>query len=149
MTSDQPVEPAQDPLVAGPLWYRARIRRLGAVFGLAPMLLMGVIAWAALQLGDGKLSGTIGLFGGVSAAPGLLVAGVPFSDSSWHWLAVAASVPIWALLGLIAARRATRSPVADWSDFRGQLLWLTLAVVIGATGALLASTAILGESLVL
>ena len=149
---DQPgprPEAGNGPLMAGPQWYRARIRSLGPLFGLVPMVLMGATAMLALRLGDGRSSGLIGLVGGVSAAPGLLVAGAPFADAGRYPLAVLASVPLWLVLGLIASRRATRSAVASWRDYGRELLWLTIGVVMGAVGALIAATSILGESLIL
>ena len=134
--------------MAGPRWYRARIRLLGPLFGLIPMIVLGAIAMLALRLGDGRTSGLIGLVAGVSAAPGLLIAGAPFSDDAAYPLAVLASTPLWLLLGLLASRRATRTSVATWRDYARELLWLTIAVVLGASGALIAATASLGESLI-
>ncbi len=137
------------PLTAGPRWYRARIRVFGPILGIVPMIVLGAIAMTALWLGDGRSSGLIGLIGGVTAAPGLLVAGAPFSDDAGYPLAVLASVPLWLLLGLIASRRATRPVLASWLDFWRELMWLTIGVMMGAIGALIAATAILGESLIL
>lgn len=102
----------------------------------------------ALRVGDGKTSGLIGLVGGVSAAPGLLVAGAPFADDAMYPVAVLASVPLWLALGFLASRRATRTPIAAWSDYARELFWLTVAVVLGSCGALIAATTILGESLI-
>jgi hypothetical protein len=113
------------------------------------MAVMGVVAWLALRLSDSRASGVVGLIGGVSAAPGLLVAGAPFADDGRYPLAVLASVPLWLLLGLIASRRATRAPVASWRDYWRELLWLTIAVIVGACAALVVATNVLGESLVL
>ena len=135
------------PLYDGPRWYRSRIRRLGPVFGLVPMIVIGAIAWLALQFGDGRTSGMIGLVGGVTAAPGLLLAGAPFSDSDGYAPAVLASVPLWLLLGFVASRRATRSPIATWATYSKDLLWLTLAVAAGAGIALGGAALSLGESL--
>jgi hypothetical protein len=112
------------------------------------MIVLGATAMIALRVGDGKTSGLIGLFGGVSAAPGLLVAGAPFADESRYPLAVLASVPLWLLLGLIASRRATRSLVANWADYWRELTYLTIGVVLGASGALIAAGSILGETLI-
>ena len=103
----------------------------------------------ALQLGDGRTSGLIGLVTGVSAAPGLLVAGAPFADDGRYPLAVVASIPLWLMLGLVASRRATKRPMATWTDYWRELMWLTSGVVIGAVAALVAATSILGESLIL
>lgn len=137
------------PLTAGPRWYRARIRVLGPLLGLVPMALFGTIAMVALRLGDGRSSGLIGLVGGVTAAPGLLVAGAPFADDARYPLAVIASIPLWIVLGLIASRRATRQVVASWRDYWRELAWLSIGVLMGAIGALVAATSILGESLIL
>lgn len=136
------------PLTAGPRWYRARIRALGPLLGVVPGLALGAIALVALQLGDGRTSGLIGLVGGVAAAPGLMIAGAPFADDTHYPLAVLASTPLWLVLGLIASRRATRWPMASWRDYWREMTWLTAAVVLGAIGALVAATSVLGESLI-
>jgi len=133
--------------MAGPRWYRARIRLLGPLVGLTPMVILGAIAMISLRVGDGRTSGLIGLVAGVSAAPGLLLAGAPFADDARYPLAVVASTPLWFLLGLLASRRATRIPTANWWDYARELFWLTVAVVLGASGALIAATTVLGESL--
>ncbi|MDJ0767829.1 MAG: hypothetical protein QNJ12_03510 [Ilumatobacter sp.] len=137
------------PLTAGPRWYRTRIRLLGPLFGVLPMAVLGGTAMVALRVSDSRSSGLIGLIGGVSAAPGLLVAGAPFADEGRYPLAVLASVPMWIVLGFVASRRATASSVASWRDYWRELLWLTVAVVMGAIAALVAATTILGESLIL
>jgi hypothetical protein len=113
------------------------------------MMLLGGIALVSLRVGEGRASGLIGLVGGVSAAPGLLVAGAPFADDGRYPLAIVASAPLWLVLGLIASRRATQAVVASWRDYWRELLWLTVAVMAGATIALLIATSVLGESLIL
>lgn len=138
----------EPPVTAGPRWYRVRLRRWGWLAGLAPMMLIGAAAWLVLRIGDGRPSGLFGLIAGVTAAPGLLVVGAPFADSSNYPLAVAASAPLWLGLGFVASRRATASPVANWSDYARELLWLTAAVAVGAGAALLIATTYLGEDLV-
>jgi hypothetical protein len=137
-----------EPLIAGPRWYRARIRVLGPLLGLVPMGLLGAVAWLSLRIRDDSESGMIGLVAGVSAAPGLLFVGVPFADDSQYPIAVLASIPMWLLLGWFASRRATRSTIASWRDYWREMTYLTLAVVVGAIAALVAATSILGESLV-
>lgn len=139
---------ASEPVIAGPRWYRSQLRRWGWLAGLFPMALIGGAAWLVLQIGDGRKSGLFGLGAGVTAAPGLLVAGAPFADSGSYPLAVLGSIPLWALLGLVASRRATASPVATWADYGRELLWLTVAVAIGALAALAVAAGVLGESLV-
>lgn len=113
------------------------------------MALIGAAAWLVLQIGDGRASGMFGLAAGVTAAPGLLVAGAPFADSANYPLAVAGSAPLWVGLGLLASLRATARPVAAWGDYARELLWLTIAVAVGALVALGVATLALGESLVL
>ena len=112
------------------------------------MIALGGIALASLGLGDGRNSGLIGLFAGATAAPGLLVAGAPFADESRYPLAVLATVPLWLLLGYVAAHRATRRPIAAWSDYARELLYLTIAVAVGASVALFVAAEVVGQSLI-
>lgn len=119
----------------------------GPFLAVAPPAVLGVLAWTVLRLGDDRWTGVFGLFGGVIAAPGLLVAGAPFGDDSTYRLAVLLSAPLWILVGLVASRRSTRSPMATWSDFWREYAWLAAGVAVGASGALFAASAILGESL--
>ncbi|NNE11538.1 MAG: hypothetical protein HKN41_04750 [Ilumatobacter sp.] len=112
------------------------------------MIVLGAISLIALESSDGRASGVIGLIGGVSAAPGLLVAGAPLADDARYPVAVLASIPLWLVLGVIASRRATARSLAGWGDYWRELLLLTVAVVVGASGALFAASTILGESLI-
>lgn len=144
----EPFDESAQPLVGGTRWYRAQLRKWGWLAGVVPMAVIGAAAWLVLRIGDGRPSGLFGLAAGVTAAPGLLVVGAPFADNSNYPLAVAASVPLWFALGFLAARRATVSPVAAWKDYSRELLWLTIAVAVGAGVALVAATWYLGESLV-
>ncbi len=120
---------------------------LGPLLAVVPPALLGGLAWMVLRVGEGRASGVFGLFGGVIAAPGLLVAGAPFGDDTTYRFAVLASAPLWLLVGVIASRRSTRSPIADWSDFWREYTWLALGVAVGAVGALVAASTILGETL--
>lgn len=135
------------PLIEGPRWYRSRIRFLGAFAALLVPVIVGAIALASLRLFDGPLSGAIGLFGGVFAAPGLLAVGAPFGDKSLYPLAIAGSAVIWLLVGVLAARRATRNPMATWSDYWRQYAWLCAGIWIGCVAALIAAAMVVGESL--
>jgi len=112
------------------------------------MAVLGAVAWIALEVSDSRMSSMIGLVGGVSAAPGLMVVGAPFADDARYPVAVLASIPMWLILGLIASRRATRTSIASWRDYWRELGWLTIAVVLGSVAALAAAAAILGESLI-
>lgn len=136
------------PLTAGPRWYKRRIRTLGPLFGVIPMAILGAVAFVALELGDGRTSGLIGLLAGTAAAPGLLVVGAPFGDEANYPLAVLASVPLWLILGGVAARRATRRSIATWGDYARELTYLTIAVILGAGIALFVAASIVGEALI-
>ena len=139
----------RSPVIEGPRWYRARIRSLGPFAALVPPAVLGLVAMAALALGSGKSSALIGLVGGVIAAPTLLLAGAPFGHGDAYTLAVVASVPLWLLIGFVAARRATRSPMATWREFWHEYAFLAAGVAIGAVAALVAATVILGETLLI
>jgi hypothetical protein len=120
---------------------------LGPAVALIPPLLLGAFAWFVLRATEGRIGGIVGLGAGVVAAPGLLVAGAPFGDQDTYGLAVLASVPLWMVIGVLASRRATRSPMASWRDFWREYSWLAVAVAAGALGGLTVAAAVLGESL--
>lgn len=132
----------------GPRWYRSRIRSYGPVVGLAAPAVVGVIALISLRLFEGPASGAIGLLAGVCAAPGLLAVGAPFGDDSRYPLAVLASVAVWLIVGVIAARRATRDPFATWADFWRHLAWLAAGIWVGAGLALAIAALVVSDSLV-
>lgn len=138
------VEP---PVVGGPRWYRTRLLIGGPVVALVPPAALGAIAIVVLWAGSGRLSALIGLLAGVTAAPGLLAVGAPIAEQSTYPTAIIASMVFWAVLGLIAAWRATRRPVASWRDFWAAYLWLAIAVVLGAGIGIIVAAARLGESL--
>jgi uncharacterized membrane protein YfcA len=131
----------------GPRWYRARLRAFGPFVALGPPALLGLVALAALALADSATSGLIGLVGGVIAAPGLLFVGAPLANSDSYPLAIVASVPLWLLIGVLASRRATRSPMATWREYWREFGYLAAGVAIGAIGALVTATLVLGDSL--
>ena len=51
------------------------------------------------------------------------------------------------LIGAIAARRATRVPVASWRDFWREYLWLATGVWLGVVVALIAVNLVFGRAL--
>jgi hypothetical protein len=113
-----------------------------------PPAVLGALAWLVLRFLEGRWAGVVGLFGGVIAAPGLLVAGAPFGDDTTYRMAVLASAPLWLVIGFAASRRSTRSPMATWTDYWREFTWLAIGVAVGAVGALLMASALLGESLI-
>jgi hypothetical protein len=137
-----------DPVLAGPRWYRTRIRRYGPFLALLLPLALGAIDAAVRQFLDGRLRGWTSLILRVCAAPGLLVVGYPFATSSERPFGVVLSIPIWLVVGYAAAAVATRNPVATFRDFWRSYFWLAGAVFVGAGAALVMAGALLGRSLV-
>ena len=135
------------PLVEGPRWYRRRIRFWGPILGLVVPGLVGAIAYLALHLSDAPWSGAVGLIGGVFAAPGLLLVGAPFGERDLYPLAVGASGLLWVLIGLLASRRATRNPMATWSDFWRHYWWLCGGIWVGCSIALGVAAVVISDSL--
>ena len=132
----------------GPRWFRLRIRSRGPFLAVLPPAVLGAIALASMELFDGKASGYIGLILGVAAAPGLLVVGAPFSDSSVWSIGIAVSAMLWLVVGAVAARRTTRNPMAGWPDFWRTFLWLAAGIWVGVAVALLVARYTVGETLV-
>ena len=109
--------------------------------------IVGAVAYFSLHLFDTAWSGAVGLIGGVLAAPALLAAGAPFGDRGLYPLAVAASGLLWLFVGLLAARRATRNPMATWSDFWRHYAWMCAGVWAGAALALGVAALSISDSL--
>lgn len=86
-----------------------------------------------MLLGGGRQSAVAGLIGIVISAPGLLLLGAPIADSSTYPMALLISAIFWAAIGVVAAWRATRRPIAGWPDFWREylLLWVATAVGVG------------------
>jgi hypothetical protein len=135
-------------VIEGPRWFRTRIRSQGPFVALIVPAVLGAIALIALNVGDSTASGLIGLVLGVFAAPGLLAVGAPFSSSALYPIGVGISIVLWLLVGYLAARRATRNPMASWSDFWRNYWWLAVGIWIGATAALVIARYTIGEALI-
>jgi hypothetical protein len=116
----------------GPLAFRYRIRRLGPVVALVPAAVLGVASSRLLQ-GNTTTQGVLGFATAVLAAPALMPFGVPFSEGSGPIVIGAlVSAALWLVIGFVAARRATRSPVATWRDFWREYLFLAAGAWLGA-----------------
>jgi hypothetical protein len=131
----------------GPRWYRGRIRSRGPFVALLPPLALGVFALLLINVGNSSVTGLTGLVLAVMAAPGLLVVGAPFSSSSLWPVGIALSVVLWLAVGYIAARRATRNPMATWSDFWRDFAVLAIGVCLGAAVAVTVAKIAVGEIL--
>ena len=132
----------------GPRAYRTRLRVLGPIAALLPAALMGLAALVMLR-GNTSLARGVGGFAlAIFAAPGLLAAGVPLSTgASTYGVAIVASAALWLLIGVLASRRATRSPVATWRDFWREWAWPAAGVWIGVAVALGVADLVLGRTL--
>ena len=133
------------PVPQGPRAYRRQIRSFGPMFGLVPPALIGAVGLLLLRGNTtSTMRGVVGFLLAVLAAPGLLVGGAPLASSGMYVLAIAGSIVLWAVLGIAATRRATRTPVATWGDFWKDYLSLAGAVWVGTVAALIAANLILG-----
>jgi hypothetical protein len=135
-------------VIEGPRWFRTRIRSQGPFAALIAPAVLGAIALIALNVGDSTASGLVGLVLGVFAAPGLLAVGAPFSSPALYPVGVGLSVVLWLVVGYLAARRATRNPMASWPDFWRNYWWLAVGIWIGATAALVIARYTIGEALI-
>ena len=132
----------------GPRAYRSRLRVLGPLAALLLPAILGLIGVLLLRDSSGVARGVSGFVCCVFAAPLLLAMDVPLNAGPAYGVAIAASVVLWVLLGLLAARRATRRPAAMWSDFWREYLWLAAGVWLGCVIALVAANLILGRALI-
>lgn len=140
--------PAAAPVPMGPRAYRARVRAIGPLVALVIPAAFGVLSLLLLHGSTSAARGISGFGLAVLAAPGLLVMGAPLRSGGGTYLAgVAMSAALWFVLGVIAARRATRRPASSWRDFWGELLSLAVAVWIGVVVSLLVSNLVLGHAL--
>lgn len=137
-----------DAVPQGPRHYRSRIRQRGPWLGLVPPAVAGAAAVMLVQGNGGTVRGVLGFLLAVMAAPSLLVAGVPMATGPGPYgLALIGGLLWWLVLSAVAARRATRTPVATWSDFWREYSWLAGATALGAVLALLAADLVLGRAL--
>jgi len=135
-------------LTGGPRWYRDRIRVVGPFLALLIPGVLGALSYAALHLSDARWSGPVGLIGGFFAGPALLAVGAPFGNRELYPVAVGASAVMWFLIGMLAARRATRNPMATFGDFWRHYSWMLCGVWVGVIVALAVATVRLGNGVV-
>ena len=135
------------PVPAGPRAYRARIRTVGPFLALLPPAALGVVSWLMLHDSDSVGRGLGGFVAAVFAAPLLPVVGAPLrSGGGLYVLAAVASAVVWLLVGVVASRRATRTPVATWRNFWTEWAWMASGVWAGVALSLVASNLVLGRA---
>ncbi len=136
------------PVPLGPRAYRSRLRGSGPIVGLVPPAILGAISLLLLRGHTSLVRGVAGFLTAVLAAPGLLVAGAPLRSGRAVYVgAVAGSAVLWMIVGAIAARRATRVPVASWRDYWREYVWLAAGVWLGVVVALAVVNLIFGRAL--
>ncbi len=135
-------------LTGGPRWYQRRIRAFGPLLGLLVPGIVGLVAYAALQVSDAAWSGTSGTAASYFAAPALVAIGGPLADPDLRPLAIGASAVMWLLAGVLASRRATRNPFATWGDFWRHYSWLLIGIWVGVLMALAIASAWIGPELI-
>jgi hypothetical protein len=126
---------------------RSRIRMLGPILALLPPAVLGLAGTLLLRDNSSTARGALGFGLSVLAAPALLVVGAPLGDSARYGAAVLVSVAFWFVLGVVAAFRATRPPVAGWLDYWREYLWLAVPAWLGVLVAALLANLVLGEAL--
>jgi hypothetical protein len=125
--------------------HRRRVRSLGAIAGLVPPGILAVVGGALLWGSDTGTRGLPGFVLLVLAAPVLPLVGVPAEgDSTRYLIAVGTSAVLWLVIGWVAARRATRLPVAGWPEWRREYFPLAIGVWVGAIAALVIAGTMVG-----
>ncbi len=137
-----------EPVPLGPRAYRSKLRSSGPLVALLPQGFLGAISLMLLRGHTSLGRGVVGFLAAILAAPGLLVAGAPLrSGRSVYLGAIVGSALLWMIVGAIAARRATRMPVASWRDYWREYIWLAAGVWLGVVVALGAVNLIFGRAL--
>src|SRR5262249_39357264 len=113
----------------GPVAYRRRLRTTGAFMALIPpgvALAVAALVWRFYPCSGTSCvsSGAAGWLLAAMALPTSLVVGMPWEAGSVRYTVMGVtSALVWMGLGYAAARRATRSPVADWRDWWREYAW--------------------------
>lgn len=121
---------------------------MGPFAALLPAVVLGALSIGLLRNNTAASRGIAGFGMAVFAAPALLFAGIPLSSAAIRMaIGIGCSVALWLAMGILAARRATRSPVATWKDFWREFAWLAAGIWIGVVAGLVAIQILLGGAL--
>ena len=132
-----PAGPIPDgPVPDGPVAYRRRLLRWGAPMGLvvpgAAMLLALVLYRLSPCDGIACVQNVGVWLLAAMALPTALLWGVPLESGAGRYAAAAVtSAIVWAALGHLAARRATRRGLATWRTWWTEYVWFAVAVWVG------------------
>jgi len=125
--------------------HRRRVRSLGAFAGLVIPGALAAVGGLLLWGSDSATRGLTGFVFLVLGAPVLPLLGVPAEGGTNRYLlAAAASAVLWMAIGWLAGRRASRLPVAGWSEWLREYLPLAIGVWIGAAFALIIAGTMVG-----
>ena len=141
------------PVPLGPVAYARKLRRGGWLMALlVPAALLGLTALAKVTLTcpTGQLCSnrvaTNWVLPGL-ALPTAILWGIPLRGGTARYIGVvASSAVLWAILGVWAAGRATRRPIATWRTWFREYAFLLIGVWLGVLAGLVALGAIVGQN---
>ena len=123
---------------------RALVRSRGAVTaaGFAAAIALAGVVLLALP---GSPTGILGFLLLIAALPTLPMFGVPaVTGVTVYLLGAATSFGAWFAIGHLAALRASKRAVVDWSDWRREFIPLALGLLLGGVLALIIGGLVLG-----
>lgn len=116
---------------------------------MAPGAAMALLSMVLLAGSTSTVRGGLGFAAAVAGLPTLLVAGTPLTHGVGVVLmCTVSSMALWAFIGRVAARRATRVPAATWHDFWREYLWLAVPVWLGSVAAGVIASIVIGSSII-
>ena len=123
---------------------RMLVRQRGAVTAAGLAASIGLVGAVLLAL-PGSLTGIVGFLLLVAALPTLPMFGVPaVAGGTIYLLGVLTSLGAWLALGHVAALRASKRAVVDWTDWRREFVPLALGLLLGGVLALIIGGLVLG-----
>jgi hypothetical protein len=145
--AQRPASPRPVPKMGGRS-YRRSIRSRGPVLALLIPAVLGVTAVLMLRNSTSTARGLGGFVAAVLAAPLLPTFGAPIrSGGSVVLMAIAASVVLWLVIGVVASRRAAGRPLATWGAFWSEYLLLAMAAWAGVVLSIVLANLVLGRAL--
>ena len=123
---------------------RVLVRQRGAVTAAGFAAAIALVGAALIAL-PGSLTGILGFLLLVASLPTLPMFGVPaVTGGTVYLLGVLSSLGAWMAIGHVAALRASRRAVVDWTDWRREFVPLALGLLFGGVLALIIGGLVLG-----